>query len=206
MSRALLPAAVSGVLKSILENGLVEAGVAAALGGDILVSAQSPDRLKTGADERPQMNIFLHHMVQKGLTRSARYSTPITDVIEGGTPPLQIEMDYLISAYGTEDLHTEILLGHALTLLETNNYLDAPAFVSLLEKITTKASKRSLAPALTVLEPTGFAPLINCVRISAQITTAQELQNLWSPFQVAYRPSVLYRVVVTGRNETSLSE
>jgi hypothetical protein len=206
MSLALLPAAVTGVLKSLLENGLIEAGVSTALGRDIVVSAQSPDRLKTGAEENPQLNIFFHHLVQKGLTRNARYATPLREHSEPGLSSVQLEMDYLISSYGTEDLHTEILLGHSVALLEMNSYMDSPMFVALLEKVTTKANKRALSPALTVLEPRAFASLVACVRVSAQQTTSQEMQNLWSTFQVAYRPSALYRVTVTVQNEADPSE
>lgn len=75
MSHTLVLAAVTAVLKNILENGLVERGVTAALGSDTAISALPPDRVATGADEKSQMNLFLYQARSRGLSPGSRQRT-----------------------------------------------------------------------------------------------------------------------------------
>ena len=51
MSNALGIAAVSAVMRDLLNNGLVDASV-----GDVTVTAQSPDKVKLDGDEQSQLN------------------------------------------------------------------------------------------------------------------------------------------------------
>ena len=75
MSHTLVLAAVTAVLKNMLENGLVERGVTAALGSDTAISALPPDRVATGADEKSQMNLFLYQVQSRGLSPGSRQRT-----------------------------------------------------------------------------------------------------------------------------------
>ncbi len=61
MSSALAIASVTAVLKSLLDNRLVEQGAPASV-GDVSVTALPPDRITTGADERSQLNLFLYRV------------------------------------------------------------------------------------------------------------------------------------------------
>lgn len=63
MSNALSTAAVTGVIKYLLENGLVSDAIAASV-GDVIVTAIPPDRITVGTDERAQLNLFLYQVTQ----------------------------------------------------------------------------------------------------------------------------------------------
>ncbi len=65
MSHMLVLAAVTAVLKNLLENGLVDRGITAALGSDTAISALPPDRIATGSDEKVQLNLFLYQVNSK---------------------------------------------------------------------------------------------------------------------------------------------
>lgn len=52
MSNALAIAAVTAVLKDLLENGLVSDSITTSV-GDVIVTALPPDRISVGTDERP---------------------------------------------------------------------------------------------------------------------------------------------------------
>ena len=70
MTTTLAIAAITAVLKHLLENGLAESDVTASIGGDVIVSALPPDRATTGADERAQLNVFLYQATPNTGLRS----------------------------------------------------------------------------------------------------------------------------------------
>lgn len=199
MNNPLLSAAVTGVLKSLLENGMVEAGVTTAVGTEILVSAIAPDRVKTGAEERPQINLFQHHLSQRGLARSGKYAAPIVGAEELDTlrlPNLQLEMFYLVTAYGTEDFQTEILMGYAVSLLDNHAHIGRDEFAAHLQRLTG-GSQRGKSASLRALNPAELSKDVETMRTTGQAVTPQDMLNLWSTYQVAYRPSSLFRVILT---------
>src|SRR5262249_38104515 len=54
--------AVSAVLRTVLNNGITEANLAAIVGGNITVSSLPPDRVPlSGAQDPNQLNLFLYH-------------------------------------------------------------------------------------------------------------------------------------------------
>src|SRR5205085_388825 len=94
---------------SVLENGLVDRGVSGNVGADAIVSAMAPDRIETGSEERAQLNLFLYQIKPKGMDYGRRF-TPAPDDRWASDAPA-FELNYLISAYGAEDLQAELLLG-----------------------------------------------------------------------------------------------
>src|SRR5437764_7400909 len=118
MSSALAIASMTYVLKNLLDNRLVQSGVTASV-GEVTVTALPPDRITTGSDERSQINLFLYRVTPHTAWRGGPSRTE-----ESGTrtPPLALDLHYLITAYGERDFQAEILLGSAMQLL-----LETPA-------------------------------------------------------------------------------
>ena len=109
MSSALAIASVTAFLKNLLENGLVDEGINASIGGDAVVSALPPDRITTGTDERPQLNLFLHQVTpHTGLRPRERSDRRAL---------LGLDLHYLLTAYGAQDFQIEILLGYAAQVM-----------------------------------------------------------------------------------------
>lgn len=242
MSSALALASVTAVLKSLLENRLVEQSIAESL-GDVSVTALPPDRVPIGADEKSQLNLFLYrvtpqtawrgpqvaHRGSEALFRPLTLSvhsppgpvaapsrdgrrankpsqdaSPATTVV--AQPPAEVparvlglELHYLLTAYGAEDLHAEILLGHAFQLLlETPSLSRSAIKVALDGSLTGGAS-----PALRqVAAWSTLAEQVEHIEIAPEFINSDEASKLWSALQARYRPSATYSVstvLVTGQ-------
>lgn len=190
---ALHLASITAVLKHRLENGLVECGVPAAIGGDVIVSTQPPDRISTTTDERAQLNLFLYQAApQTGLVgngwRRGEGSGPSL------APRLSLELYYLLTAYGAHDYQPEILLGYALQWLHQTPVLGAASMRAALVACAEAGAGRGLPRAL--VEPTlqALETFPVEMRLSLQFLSLEEMSKLWSALQARYRPSLVYKV------------
>jgi hypothetical protein len=189
---ALTVASVTAVLRSLLENGLVERDVTTAVGGDVLVSAVAPDRVSTGDEEKPQLNLFLYQVTASTGLRPVQ----VRPGREPAAAPLALELHYLLTAYGAQDYQTDILLGYALQLFHESPVLGADTIEAAVRALSAHQSGRVVAPALRALGKGGSGALFEQVRIVPQFLDPEALSRLWSAIQAKYRPSVAYRVSV----------
>jgi hypothetical protein len=181
-SAALVIASVTAVLRDRLANGLVQYSSVTHL-GDVNVSVVPPDRINVGADEPNQLNLFMYRVAPHSTLRKSR-----------GAGTLGLDLHYLLTAYGGQDFHSEILLGCAVHLLSGMPALTSgnghgspqPAAVKGRPK-TTSPVRDALASAML---DDGFAD----VRISQEFMTFEDMSKLWSVLQARYRPSVTYEV------------
>ncbi len=190
---AMVLAAATAVLKSLLDNGLVTYGLSGSLGGEVVTSVLSPDRITVQSDSHSQLNLFLYQITQKGLGTVSRYASgddvPRTDLVV-------FELLYLVTAYGAQDYHTEILLGYALDQLNAHPCLSGSEVRTTLEAFAPNGNHHQLSPPLMALGQSDIAGRFATIRIAPQITTYQDMQNLWSSFQTPYRPSATYKVTL----------
>ena len=186
---------VTALLRSLLENGLVSHGVTASVGADTSISILPPDRIPLGANERAQLNVFLYQVTPKGLAFKNRY--PSGDGTDGSPAELlQIELLYLISAYGAQGLHTELLLDYVMLRLQESAAFTAEDVSKALTSLSSSAAGRIVSPPLAALAEPSAAGKIRHLKIYPVVTTSDEMMNLWSSFQAAYRPSMTYKVIV----------
>ena len=228
MSSALGIAAVTAVLKNLLDNRLIEQGVAASL-GDVSVSALPPDRIPTGTDERSQLNLFLYRITPNSKWRaapangathagtalesahtastkdSARGAAPRTsthaDSADSPTPPdvpprppLALDLHYLLTAYGEQDLQAEILLGYGIETLHSAATLHREAIRNALAAITSTGSTAVIPPARAALAATQLGDSVAAIDIAPEFLSTEEVSRLWSTLQARYRPSAAYKV------------
>jgi hypothetical protein len=203
MSSALAIASVTAVLKNLLDNRLIEQGVAASV-GDVTVTALPPDRITTGADERSQLNLFLYRITPNtGWRRSpltlgnghqARNGSNGSDGEAKVEPPVPLALDlhYLLTAYGEQDFQAEILLGYAMQLLHEVSALTPEHIRSALAG--PNGSGGSLPPTRAALAASPLADLVEQVTIIPEFTNSEEMSRLWSALQARYRPSATYKV------------
>jgi hypothetical protein len=177
-------AAMTIVLKYQLEAGLAQAQVAANLGGSAAVTALPPDRIATGEEERPQLNLFLYQVTPNLAWRRR-------DGDGGGTA---LDLHYLLTAYGAGDMQVELLLGCALEILRPIRSLEPGELQSILEEALRGEGAREIAPALTPLVE-ATAP-VERVELSLQFLPLEELSRLWSAIQARYRPSAVFKVAL----------
>lgn len=195
MSHTLVLASVTAVLKNLLENGLVDRGITAMLGGDALVSTLPPDRIATGSEEKVQLNLFLYQINVKGLSPISRHAQ-VSGMPAGQGLPRSLELQYLLTAYGTDELQTEILLGYGLELFQDTPVLSTEALQKLLTLISSRGGGHLVSPARAALADPKLSQCIRRLKICPQAMQTEEMVNLWSAFQVSYRPSLVYQVTV----------
>ncbi|MEZ4613451.1 MAG: DUF4255 domain-containing protein, partial [Caldilineaceae bacterium] len=126
MSNALAIAAVTAVLKDLLNNGLIQHDLSAAV-GTVAVTAKPPDLITTGQNEEPQLNLFLYHVTPNAGWRNVGLPSRDAAGARVANPPLALDLHYLLMAYGGADFQAEILLGYAMQLLHETPTLDRDA-------------------------------------------------------------------------------
>lgn len=224
MSSALALASVTAVLKSLLDNRLIEQSVAASI-GEVSVTALPPDRVPVGADEKSQLNLFMYRVTPQTAWRSSGAVARGSDVLfrpvavrplveggalaahgdhrEGAAPvaaagrngsaSLGLELHYLLTAYGSQDLHAEILLGHALQLWLETPILKHDVIRAALRR-AAGANGSSASPANAALAASTLADQLEQIDVEPEFLNTEEMSKLWSSLQAHYRPSATYKV------------
>jgi len=189
-SAPLAIASITAVLKDLLGNGLVRYSKITRL-GDVSVSVLPPDRINLGADESSQLNVFLYRVTPH--TKLLQKSTDIKKTNRGNSG-LVLDLHYLLTAYGAQDFHEEILLGCAVHLLRAASVLTRDTIRKALEPASGKNGKNLVSPARTALSSFELSDQLEEIRITPQFLSFEDMSKLWSMLQARYRPSIAYEV------------
>lgn len=195
MSSALVIASVTAVLKNLLDNGLIQHGIAASL-GDASVTVLPPDRIPVGTEERAQLNLFLYRVTPNTGWRNSvqAKSNGNGTAPPADRPPLALDLHYLLTAYGEQDLQAEILLGYGMQLFHHTNTLDPPAMRQGIAATGPKGTAGALSPARSALAAADLADGSPQITIFPEFLSTEETSKLFSMLQARYRPSAAYRV------------
>lgn len=87
---------------------------------------------------------------------------------------MALDLYYLLTAYGAQEFHTEVLLGGALKLLTESPML--------------AAGSGAQREAMT------FPKLASPLKLTPRFLTFEEMSKLWSGLQARYRPSIVCQV------------
>ncbi|TDB87403.1 DUF4255 domain-containing protein [Actinomadura sp. KC216] len=193
MSTALALGAVSAVLRNVLDNGLIDA--APALESSVKVSVKAPDLIKLDDPQAgPQLNLFLHRVSANPGWRNADLPSRDARGARTTNPPLALDLHYLLTAYGREDLHAEILLGYGMQLLHERSFLDRAAIRRALASMPLDPT---VLPAAFRNPPNaGLAEQFETLKITLDPLGVDEMSKVWSAVQAHYRPSAAYQVSV----------
>jgi len=195
MSNALAIASVTAVLRDLLNNGLIDHDISGAVGGNVTVSALPPDKVfPPGSDETTKLNLFMHQVAPNTGWRNAALPSRNAAGERVGNPPLALDLHYLLTAYGSDDLHAEILLGYAMQLLHEVPVLDRAAIRRALTPSPLDGTV--LPPALQALAASDLADQVEQIKITLDALNADEMSKLWTAFQTGYRPTAAYHVSV----------
>ncbi len=202
MSSPLAIAAVTAILKDLLNEGLINNDLSPV--GSFTVSALPPDRITTGETEENRLNLFLYQVTPNIGWRNALLPSRDAQGARLTNAPLALDLHYLLTAYGSVDLNAEILLGFAMDLINETPVL------------TRDMVRRALTPqnpvavALIPADPQGrtaidLADQIEALKIVPRFLSADELSKLWTAMQARYRPTVAYQVttvIIQGARPT----
>ncbi len=194
MSSALAIAATTAVLRDLLNNGVIQHDLAAAV-GVVRVTTKPPDMIATGPNEQPQLNLFLYQVTPNQGWRN--HALPARDALGAriANPPLALDLHYLLSAYGGDDFVAEILLGYAMQVLHETPGLSREAIRKALE-LPSPVTGAQLPPAFMTLVAADLADQVEQVKITPEALGAEELSKLWAAFQTHYRLTATYRASV----------
>jgi Pvc16 N-terminal domain/IPT/TIG domain len=189
MSNALAIAAVSAVLRDLLNNAMIDHAISTTVGSPVTVTALPPD--KTGDTELPQLNIFLYHVASNTGWSNTELPSRDTQGNRITNSPLALDLYYLLSAYGKSDFDGEILLGYAMQMLHETPVLPRAAIRTALGGVPPVSS--NLLP-IGPLAASDLADQIEQIKISPQLMNIEEVWKLWTALQAPYRPTAAYRV------------
>ena len=203
MSTALAIASVTAVLKDLLNNGLIDHDVGASV-GEVIVSTLPPDRIDAlDAQKKSRLNLFMYQVTPNQGWRNTELPARNSNGDRVSNPPLALDLHYLLTAYGAEELHSEILLGYGMQLLHETPVLTRDAIRRSLTPPSPVGSGGDLPPALAALFTSELAEQVEQIKIAPSALTTEEISRMWSAFQAKYRPTAVYQasvVLIQSRN------
>lgn len=193
---ALAIAAVTAVLKNLLENAVAD--LSSLLNGKATISALPPEQIRIKEEENPRINIFLYQVIynqgwrNEGLPSRDRRGTSLSN------PPLALDLYYLLTVYGKQDFDDEILLGYAMQTLHEKTVLSRELIRNVLpaRNPSEPEDPDPQKEILKKLSASGLAEQIELIKIVPHQLNTEEVSKLWAAFQASYRLSTAYRISV----------
>lgn len=187
MSTALAIAATTAVLKSLLDNRFSDPVVAASFGasGRPQVTVLPPDAVIPANTqlEDETLNLFLYQVTPNVGWRNVGLPSRDDQGERVTNPPLALDLHYLLTAYGNEPFHAEMILGYGVQLLHE---------ISILTRGAIRTALQGLPPASQVLATAELADQVEQIKLSPTGMSSEEISRLWSAFQTHYRPTAAY--------------
>jgi hypothetical protein len=190
-------AGVTALLTDLLNDGLVDLDVDGS-GGHTTVSALAPhlvDPPGPNQNHPKQLNLFLYQVTPNQGWHNTNLPSRNSDGQRLTNPPLAIDLHYLLTAYASEYLDTEILLGQAMLLLHENPVLSRDGILHLIANPIGMPSdnNKKARESLTLSE---LSEQIDGLKITPQYLSTEEVSRLWAALQAPYHPTVAYQVSV----------
>lgn len=195
MSNALAIASVTHVLKDLLNNGLIDQNVSGATGNNVNVTSLPPDRIDVSSAGQSQLNLFMYRVTPNIGWSNMGMPTYNSKGEKVGNQPLALNLHYLLTAYASTDLHTEILLGYGMQLLHETPFLDRDAIQFSLSPASATAGG-GLPDDLRALSTSNLAQQPELIKIIPENINTEEISKLWAAFQAKYRPTAAYTASV----------
>ena len=207
MSTALGIAAVTHVLKDLLNDGLINSNVAADVGTVVGVTSLPPGQLEGGTGSTAtQLNVFMYRVTPNTGWINTGYPSRNGRGAQLNNPPLALDLHYLLTAFGESELHAEILLGYAMQILHENPVLSRGAIRNSLGSATVSDTNSTLSGVDLALATSQLAEQIEQLKITNENINMEEMSRLWTAFQTKYRPCTAYQAtVVLIESQTSTS-
>ncbi len=198
MSDYLAIGGVTAVLRSLLTTALTSGGPSVLLGSSSPgITSFSPDLIKTGTSEQPQINIFMYY----ASVNPALRNLGLPAISAGGgrlsNPPLALSLHYLVTAYGANQFDPEILLGWAMQVFHETPVISPATIQAALTGLLSQS-----APESKLIAASTLPNQVEHIRITPETLTTEEIYRLWAAFQTSYRPTTSYQVSVVVIQDT----
>ncbi|MEX0317034.1 MAG: Pvc16 family protein [Ruegeria sp.] len=193
MSNVLAIAAVTQLLRDLINDTLINGDVSQVIGSDFVVTALPPDRVVTDEGDQPTgINVFLYGISPNVAYRNADLPTRTGAGELTQRPTLALDLHYILTVVSGEPLHAEILLGYAAQLFHENAILGRETIRAALEAAVID----------DILPPEEFDPVraseladqVELLKITPRTISLDDMSKLWTAFQASYRTTVAYDV------------
>jgi hypothetical protein len=194
-----------------MSNGLALSGVTAVLQyylgnvysgppftNRVTVSCLAPDLVQNslgiGSDGENQVNLFLHQVTHNSAWRNVDLPSLGSD---GKTrlksPPLALDLHYLLTVYASDCWQAEALLGYAVMMLHESPVLVRDDITNALQALG-KAYPTN--PLTAPLGASGLADQVEMIKITPETLGREEMAWLWTALKADYRPTFPFQVSV----------
>ena len=161
----------------------------------VLVSALAPDLIQSnitaGKQQQLQINVFMHQVTANAAWRNIDLPSLAAD---GSTrlssPPLALDLHYLLTCYAIEDTEAEALLGYAILMLH-----ETPVFARA-DIRTALSNVPNTNPLQAPLATTGLADQIEMIKVTPSTLGREEMAWIWTALKADYRPTYPFQVSV----------
>lgn len=194
MSNALAFAAVTACVQQLLSQSLEAAKTSGIVSGQGKVTAQPPDRIVTDNPNDVRLNLFLYEVSPNAGWANEGLPSRGADGQRTSNPRLALDLTYLLSAHGAEDLEAEIVLGHAMQALHETPGLSRASIRKLLDPAPLDAV--GVLRRAFRAEAVKLAEQIEWIKITPRYLKSDDMSKIWSSLQTHYRPSVAYQATV----------
>lgn len=170
--------------------------------GDLKLTTLPPDRTASEQDSPLQINLFLYQVTPNTRLRHPEGQRRSAQAGSGGDLALSLDLHYLLTIYGAEELQTEQLLEYATRRMQRARrlrYVDGRWW----------ADARGNSRAEGIDSPNPPASALDTLRdrsvqlaVEPQFLSSEELSKLWSALQARFRLSVAYKVSAMLVDET----
>jgi hypothetical protein len=195
MSTALAVAGVTQILRDLINDGMIDADVSGAVGGNVNVRARAPDIIEDTLQEGESVvNLFLHRVSPNVALTNQVLPTRDAGGSRIANTPLTLDLHYLVSAHGGAELVSEILLGHTMQILHEHPVIGRAEIRLALDTLPQIGG--DLPPALQSLGETGLADQLEQIRITPVYLSLDDQSKLWTACNASLRSSAAYTVTV----------
>lgn len=192
MTNMLAIAAVTQLLKDLLNETLINGDVSQVLGADFSVTALPPDRIiAQNGEQATRLNVFLYRVSHNAALRNADLPSRDGQGRITRRPRLALDLHYLLTAASDQELHSEILLGYAMQLFHETAILGRERIRTALELAVID---EILPPQFDTLRASEIADQIELLKITPRTLSMDDMSKLWTAFQASYRTTVAYDV------------
>lgn len=193
MSNVLAIAAVTQILKDLINDAMIQGDLSQALGADFDVTALPPDQVvaESGAEQPTQLNLFLYRISPNAALRNADLPTRSRAGEITCRPRLALDLHYILTAVSSEEMHAEILLGYAMQLFHEQAILGRETIRTALQATPLD---EILPEAYDIIRAAELADQIELLKITPRTLTMDDMSKLWTAFQASYRTTVAYDV------------
>lgn len=205
MSSALAIAAVTAAIKDLLNDGLLNHDLSQI--GSFSVTASPPDRIATGPTEPNQLNLFLYQVSANSGWRNVGLPSRDGAGARLGSAPLALDLHYVLTAYGAQDLNAEVLLGYAMQLLHATPVLTRDQLRTVLGGVSPIDGSILPGP-FGNLSAVDLADQIELIKITPVFLSSEDLSKMWTAMQARYRPTMAYMasvVLIESRGSTRVA-